>query len=328
MDDFFDEIVGQAPAIERLRADLAGERLPHGMLFAGPVGVGKFTTAKALAKTFLGGDTDEAVAHRVEQRTHPDFHVVTRQLIRYHDAGGTSKAIDLSVKVIRPELIEPANRHSVEGRGKVFVVEEAETMNAAAQNALLKTLEEPAGRTAIILLTDQAESLLPTIRSRCQTYRFGELGAEWTVRVLAMKGVDVREAERAVSVAGGSPGRALRFLEDGVVERIDAFVELLDDEDGSDVKAWMKASAELYAAKQLERDPLGSKDSFTRQGYTLHLALAADHFRRQLAQVSDADRLEVICGKIDAIGRAQKYLSANVNVSLAMQQLELALQRP
>src|SRR3712207_9357567 len=64
------------------------------------------------------------------------------------------------------------------GRGKVFVVEQAELLSAAAQNALLKTLEEPAGRTLIVLLTDQPGALLPTIRSRCQVVPFAALAEE------------------------------------------------------------------------------------------------------------------------------------------------------
>ena len=76
---------------------------------------------------------------------HPDFHVITRELIRYHDKTGKIKGIDLSIDVIRAELVEPAGRKPVMGRGKVFVVEQAELMNPLAQNALLKTLEEPPG---------------------------------------------------------------------------------------------------------------------------------------------------------------------------------------
>jgi DNA polymerase-3 subunit delta' len=321
MADVFGAIIGQEPAIARLRAGLAADRLPHGLLFAGPVGVGKFTTAAALAKAFLGGGED--VARRVDRQTHPDFHVITRQLIRYHDETGKSKGIDLSVKVIRPELIEPANRHAVEGVGKVFVVEEAETMNAAAQNALLKTLEEPAGRTLIVLLTDQPESLLPTIRSRCQAFPFAELSEADAVRVLEMKGIGAREARAAVAIAGGSPGRALRFIEDGVVERAGELFDRI--ENGGELKAWLKDAAEHHAGRQLARDPLGSKDAFTRQGYTLYLSLAAEHFRRRLAEEEDAGGLEALCERIDAVARAEEYLSSNVNVSLAIQQLELAL---
>src|SRR6185295_1770830 len=110
--------------------------------------------------------------------------VITKELIRYHDRTGKSKGINLSIDVIRPELIEPAGRKAVMGRGKVFVIEQADLMTAQSQNALLKTLEEPAGRTLIILLTDQPGGLLPTIRSRCQTVRFAPLDAKVVEREL------------------------------------------------------------------------------------------------------------------------------------------------
>src|SRR5205085_3602337 len=121
---------------------------------------------------------------------HPDFHVVTKELIRYHDKTGKSKGIDLSINVVRPEILEPAGRKAVMGRGKVFVIEQAELMNAQAQNALLKTLEEPAGRALIILLTDQPGALLSTIRSRCQTVRFAALDPAQVRKELERRGVD------------------------------------------------------------------------------------------------------------------------------------------
>lgn len=320
MADAFDEVVGQDEAVNRLRAAVEGGRLAHGLLFAGPIGVGKFTTASALASIFLG-DTEDVV-RRVSNQTHPDFHVVTRQLIRHHDATGKSKALDLSVKVLRPELVEPANRASVEGKGKVFVVEEAETMNTAAQNAILKTLEEPHGRTLILLLTDRPESLLPTVRSRCQTYRFRELTADEAAGVLERQDISAADARRAIHIAGGSPGRAKQFLEDGVIDRAD---ELFGRLDAGDVLAdFLKGAADAYAVAQLERDPLGSKDAFTRAGHALYLSLTADHLRRQLAEV-DAVEMEPICERIDAVARAERYLGANVNVGLVLQQFELAL---
>ena len=321
MPEPFSDILGQSVPLDRLRAALAHGRLPHGLLFVGPSGVGKFTAAVALAKVFLGGTAD--VAHRIDANAHPDFHAVTRQLIRFHDKGGKSKAIAFSKEVVAEEIVRPAAHHSVEGAGKVFVIEEAETMNASAQNALLKTLEEPAGRTLLVLLTDQAEGLLPTIRSRCQTFRFAPLAAEQAVRVLEMRGVGTAEAEAAVTLAGGSPGRALRFIEDGVVRRAGELAGLLSGK--GDLAAWMKESAEAYASKQFERDPLGSKDAFTRAGYTLYLSLAGDLLRRRLREGDDAERLERLCTKIDAVARADLYLSANANVALTMQQLAMAL---
>ena len=312
-----DDIVGHADTLKRLRDALDGGRLPHGLLFAGPVGVGKRTVADALAVDFLGGTAD--VARRIEAGTHGDYHPVSRQLIRNHDSGGKSKAIDLSVKVIRPELVEPANRASIEGKGKVFLVEEAETMTSAAQNALLKTLEEPAGRAMIVLLTDRPESLLPTVRSRCQTFRFGELSSGEMLRVLEEQGVDRRAAEAAYAVAGGSPGRGKQFLDEGVVDNFGELARRLDA--AAPVAEFLTAAADAAAKAELERDPLGSKDAFTRNGYRLWLGLVGDHLRRRLRDDAEPS----LCDRIDAVARCDRYLSANVNVGLALRQLDLAL---
>lgn len=158
----FDSIFGQDEAVAALREAWLADRLPHGIIFAGPAGVGKATTARTLAQLFLceHPSGDDACGKCESCRVmpagnHPDYHVITKELIRYHDKTGKSKGIDLSINVVRPELIEPASRKAVMGRGKVFIVEEADLMNANAQNAILKTLEEPAGRTLIVLLTDQ-----------------------------------------------------------------------------------------------------------------------------------------------------------------------------
>src|SRR5687768_9168926 len=154
------EIFGQDAAIETITRAYEADRLPHGMIFAGPAGVGKATTARALAKLFLcekpkkTEPCNKCDSCRVfDAGNHPDFHRVYKELIRIEFKD--RKAIDLPVPVVREFLLEPAGRKTVMGRGKVFVVEQAEAMNAQAQNALLKTLEEPLGRTLIILLTDQ-----------------------------------------------------------------------------------------------------------------------------------------------------------------------------
>lgn len=323
MPDRFDAIIGQDSAIERLRGALANDRLPHALLFAGPEGVGKFRAARALAASFLTGNR---IAERVENGTHPDFHLITRQLVRVHDKTGKSKALALTVDVVREEVIKPAGHKSQEGGGKVFIIEEAETMNAQAQNALLKTLEEPAGKALIVLLTDQPEHLLPTIRSRCQTYRFSLLSEEQAIGVLTVGGITDSEARRAVSIAGGSPGRAMRFLEDGIIDRAEALYDELSRGGGfANLSLWLKEAADGYAGKHLERDPLGSKDAFTRAGFTLYLSLASDFYRRQLREDADGERLETICGNIDSLARTEKYLNANVSVGIALQQLELAL---
>ena len=144
----FDNIFGQENAIEWLRQAYLADHLPHAMIFAGPVGVGKATTAAALARLFLCDKPKKAQAcgacegcRTFDGGNHPDYHVIAKEHIRYHDKTGKSKGIDLSIHVIRPELLEPAGRKAVMGRGKVFVVEQAELMNAQAQNSTTKMLD-------------------------------------------------------------------------------------------------------------------------------------------------------------------------------------------
>lgn len=333
-----DDIFGQPAALDWLRRAYAADRLPHGLIFAGPAGVGKATTARALAAAFLCEQPRGAAAcgscpscRAMESGNHPDYHVITKELIRYHDQTGKSKAIDLSIKVIVPEMVEPAGRKAVMGRGKVFVVEQAELMNAAAQNAMLKTLEEPAGRTLIVLLTDQPGALLPTIRSRCQTVRFAALDEGVVRKQLETRGVDRKSAADAARLAGGSLGVALKWVEDRVVGPA---LELEGQLDGlfagrppEDLPGWFKRSAEAYAERQLERDKLGSKDAATREGLALYLRLAAEHARRRLAaSANDPDDLERACAAIDALARAEQYLDANVNIPLVFQQLAVTLE--
>jgi DNA polymerase III subunit delta' len=343
----FNAIFGQSDAIDSLRRAYLADRLPHGLIFAGPTGVGKATTVCALAKLFLCEQPKSdspcgrcESCRLVESGNHPDSHVITKELIRYHDKTGKSKGINLSIDVIRPELIEPASRKAVMGRGKVFVIEQAEVMTAQSQNALLKTLEEPAGRALIVLLTDQPDALLPTIRSRCQTVRFAALDPALAARELVKRGQDKALAARAAELASGSLGVALKWIEDGVIEPAE---QLLGQLDGlfagrlpDDLPGWFRKAADAYAERQMQRDELGSKDQATREGLALYLHLAAEHVRRRLEQFGGGGagssgaasvELERACAAIDAIARAEQYLDANVNIPLVFQQLAATLER-
>jgi DNA polymerase-3 subunit delta' len=333
-----DDIFGQDAAIAQLRRAYLADRLPHGLLFAGPVGVGKATTARALAGLFLCEKPKQdkpcgtcASCRVFDSGNHPDYHVVTKELIRYHDKTGKSKGIDLSIHVIRPEVVDKAAMKSVMGRGKVFVIEQAELMNPPAQNALLKTLEEPAGRALIILLSDQPGLLLPTIRSRSQIVRFAALDDATVLRELQKRGVAKADAADAARFAAGSLGVALKWIEDGVIDPVRQLMRQLDDifarEPAGELADWFKTAADAYAEKQLARDELGSKDQATREGLTLYLKLAADHVRQCLAELDGAEELERSCAAIDAIARAEEYLDANVNIPLVFQQLAVALER-
>ena len=320
----FSHILDQPSAIDAITTACASNRLPHGVIFAGPAGVGKFTTAVALAKLFLGEP------RLIDAGTHPDFHVITKELIRL--TSKTSKATTLSIDVIRDHLLAPAMRKSVLGAGKVFIVKEADLMQPVAQNAMLKTLEEPAGRTLIVLLTPRPDDLLPTIRSRAQVFGFGQLADKTVFTQLKLRGIDPTLAESATRIVDGSLGTALRWIEDDVIQHardLSAHLDgLIQGRPTTDLADWFKQASDAYAARQIERDDNTSKDNATRIGLNIYLSLAARHFRAQLLTYADApDALDPLCDAIDAVVRCERYLDGNVNIALALQQFGSSVQR-
>jgi DNA polymerase-3 subunit delta' len=196
-------------------------------------------------------------------------------------------------------------------------------MTAAAQNGLLKTLEEPPGRSLIILLTTHANELLATVRSRSQTIRFAGLPSDVVVRELKKRGVEASTAKEAAELTDGSLGVALRWIEDGILTSAQSVARSVDSAiakpgAGSELADVVRKSADEFAAKVLARDELASKDSAVRTGLGMYLGIAARRIRGKLLDESVTERA---CSAIDAIARAEMYLDANVNVSLVMEQL-------
>jgi DNA polymerase-3 subunit delta' len=332
----FAQILGQDHAVQTLTTAYRVNRLPHGLIFAGPAGVGKGTTALALAALFLcEKPKDIAPCGKCEScvvlaaGNHPDYHLIYRQLARIEKQDRVAR--DLSVNVIREFLLEKAANKSVVGVGKVFVVEEADLMNATAQNALLKTLEEPSGRTLIILLTESPDTLLATIRSRCRLVQFVPLDEALIRDQLMKRSVSRDDAAKAAKYADGSLGLALRWLEDGVIERAAELDGLMEraaaGKAGAELADWFKASAEAYAQSQLTRDPQASKDQATREGMVLYFKFASQHFRRRLPQMDDPEAMERTCAAIDSVIRAEGFVESNVNIALVLQEFSGSLQR-
>ncbi len=174
--------VAQRAALARL---LTVGRPAHALLFEGPVGVGKSTLASAVAATLAclrpnGAESDRPgdacgscrSCLALARGEHPDVARV--------EAQGRTIKIE-QVRALAPRLrYEP-----VLGRHKVVLLLEADRMGEEAANALLKTLEEPPSRTHFLLVSSRPQLLLDTIRSRCQTLRFGPLAAEEICTVLA-----------------------------------------------------------------------------------------------------------------------------------------------
>ena len=205
------------------RAAMRGT-LPPSLIFAGPSGVGKRMAAVALAQLVncaspTGDDAcgECASCRRIARGVHADVLIV--------EAGETGA---IKIEQIR-EVVERAAYRPFEGRRRVVIIDDAEHIAPAGQDALLKTLEEPPSATTFVLVTSMPETLLATIRSRCQRLRFGRLGPAEVARVLIEKhGYSEADAHAAAAFSDGSIGRALEEASDAFVEARAAALQLLE----------------------------------------------------------------------------------------------------
>jgi len=234
----FADVKHQDAAIDRLQRGLAADKVSHAYLFEGPEGVGKEMLASRFAQVLLcAGPIETKVDGRKRidacgecddcrifaAGNHPDYHRVHRMLAKMHPDSlvRNRKATQLGVDVIRHFLIEQALHSPVRGRAQVFVVIEGERMNDSAQNALLKTLEEPPGHSHIIVLTTSAAGMLPTTRSRCQTVCFGPLPTTFVEEMLIRQRKATPAAARFLAeYAEGRLGAAIRSHDTGLFEHL------------------------------------------------------------------------------------------------------------
>lgn len=180
----------------------------HAYLFHGPDGVGKKTTAYALAAALncLAPEDGNACGRcsaclAIAGGTHPD-------LFRIHPQGKNIK-----IDQIR-ELQEALSYKRWQGNYKIAVIDEVDLMTDEAANSLLKILEEPSEKTCFVLITSRPQSLLPTIWSRCQLYSFRALTPELIEQILLEQGISSSQAKLFARLSYGSPGQALAKLKD------------------------------------------------------------------------------------------------------------------
>lgn len=205
------------------RAALRGS-LPPSLIFAGPSGIGKAMVALALAQFVnclspAGEDAcgECASCRRIVRDVHADVMRI---------APGDSGSI--KIDQIR-DAIERSAYRPFEGRRRVVIIDQAEQMVLQAQDAILKTLEEPPNASTFILVTDTPDMLLPTIRSRCQRLRFGRLSPADVAEVLLHgHGYAEADAHAAASLSDGSVGQALEEGSEDFAEARDAALQLLE----------------------------------------------------------------------------------------------------
>lgn len=265
----FRAVAGHHRILTLLSRAIARKTLPPAFLLAGPHGVGKRPTAVAIAQTLnclapstrLGAGPGAAgefemdacgtcdSCRRIARGVHPDVIV-----IEPGDMGS------IKIEQVR-DVIDRAGYRPFEGRRRVVIVDEADAMMPAAQNALLKTLEEPPSASVFILVSSMPDALLPTVRSRCPRLRFGPLSASEIAHVLIRDhGYSETDARAAAADADGSVGLALAAESMDLTEAREIAKQVLEQTARvTDPSRRVEAAKDLTAKKSTqagERDQL------------------------------------------------------------------------
>ncbi len=242
--------------MEQLMRSAQAGRIVHALLFSGPHGTGKKTMAELFARTLLCRGMGEKPCDgcpsckKLLSGAHPDVHMLSPE------------KSTIKVDQIRT-LVEKLSLASYEGGKKIAIIERADSMNESAQNALLKTLENPTGDTVFFLLTDTPGALLPTIVSRCLQLRFRCLENEECAAVLRKRGVEGERARLLAALAQGSVGRALEIDGDG--EYLPLRSRVIDALEGlHKMEDVLRATSKIGDAKGREGDVLEVMELWAR----------------------------------------------------------------
>ncbi len=217
------EIFCQDKAVSILQRGFAADKMPHSYIFAGAEGVGKFKTAREWAKLLLcksavmeNGFADSCgvcqSCRMFEAGSHPDFNHIYKELLEFTKDNKEKKTpLDLAIDVIRVFLIDKVSIRPTLSQRRVFIISEAERLNAYSQNAMLKILEEPPKYCTIIMLCTRMEKLLATTKSRCRIIRFSNIDQERIIDKLKAMGLDEKKAQYFARLAQGSLGQGCQW---------------------------------------------------------------------------------------------------------------------
>lgn len=323
----FSEIVGHEQIKEHMQAAIRDKKPFHAYLFQGEEGVGK----EALARTFAAGlqcqsesadkPCKECVSCRqMESGNQPDVIWVTRE-----------KA-SLGVDEIREQLCNTMDIKPFSSPYKIYLVPEAEKMTEAAQNALLKTIEEPPEYGIVILMTSNISALLPTIQSRCLTMEFRPLSTA-VVESYVKEHCQVPDyqARASAAFAQGNLGKAMRYAKsEDFIERKDHIISLLRHVEQMDLSEMLAVIKDLGTRKDEVRDyidlmVLWYRDVLlfkaTKDINQLLFQDGASYISREASHRS-YEKIEEI---LQAFEKAKVRLRANVNFDITMELMLLTL---
>ena len=341
----WDNLRGHRQQIEMFRRAIDRRRWAQSYLFTGTEGIGKRQFARLLAQClFCRRVPDEQLdacgdcpdCRQMQAGTHPDFLLVERP------EGKNVLPISLFVgegeSRGREGLCYDITLRPMSAERRIAVIDDAHLMNAESANALLKTLEEPPAYASLILISPDPDSLLPTIRSRCQQVRFSPLSAADISQLLVARGVaeDSRDAEAVAALSEGSVLTAMQLLQPELRELRDLLYERLAAPPG-------KLVGHALAQQVTEAVDKLTSDAAGRREHSVWLVrFCAEFFRRCLREMTDGDGeaapgpvrsfagrfaaagpddLELVTDLIDEAAEAETRIQGNTSVSLCLESL-------
>ena len=237
--------VGHSSLIKNFKNRCSNGNLSHAQLISGEDGIGKSILAEILGKLILNGDLN---------REYVD-------IIHYKP----SKA-SFGVDDVR-DIIDEVNKKPFEGDKKVIIIHQGNKLTIQAQNALLKTIEEPPTEVYIIILCESLELILDTIKSRCEIYKLTPLTKDELYKYIAIKGYDYSEEEKssAIAFSEGIPGRIDRYFSDTELQELrDKIVDLLLQLTNNEIEAILEKEEQLVSYKQNKEEVINVLSSFIR----------------------------------------------------------------
>lgn len=322
-----EKVLGHEEVIKHLQNAAAMDKVSHSYIFAGEKGSGKKLLAKLFAMTLQCEKHGKepclqcSSCKKAMNRNHPDIIYVSHE-----------KPNSIGIEDIREQLIADVDIKPYTGPYKVYIVDEAEKLTVQAQNALLKTIEEPPAYAVIMLLVNNGATLLPTIASRCVTLNFKPVRDE-VIKKYLMEELHVPDyqAEVSVAFAQGNVGRAKQIATaEDFAEMMEAAFRILKK--GKDMEVYEMVDAIKLLSEQKHtvyeyldlflvwfRDVLMFKATNQIDGLVFRKEYNDIKSR---ADVSSYEGLETI---IKAIETAKQRLQANVNFDLTMELLFLTI---
>lgn len=324
----FKDIIGQESIKKHLQTAIKTGNLSHAYIINGEYGSGRQTIASALAKTIqCQSKTDDTDAcgvctscKQAESHNHPDIKYIT------HDK------TSISVNDIREQLNNDISIKPYSSEYKIYIIPDANKMTEQAQNALLKTIEEPPVYAIIILLTENCDSLLQTIRSRCVTLTMNPIEKDKICTYLENKfQLEPEQAQIAANYCQGNIGKAIRFASSSdFIEMKNQVLKLLKNLDSMDIASIIDTIKEFSTHKNDINDYLDLMLLWYRDVLMFkvtkdaNLLLYSDEYSAISEQATKRD-YENIENIIAAIDKAKVRLKANVNFDVTIELMILAM---